>query len=70
MYAGVSSVSFGIGDQSFGGLGKCSVTTQCNFGHPLKAITSPAVVFGKPLRQASDVNAIEMLQLPNKNPIC
>lgn len=36
MYAGVSSVNRGGGDQSLGVFPKCSVTNQCNFGQPYK----------------------------------
>jgi hypothetical protein len=71
MYDGVSSVTLGEGDQSFGHFPKCSVTTQFNFGQPLKATISPlAAVFGRPFKQVSDVRATETLQLPRRNPIC
>lgn len=70
MYAGVSSVSRGEDSQSLGVLAKCSVTNQCSFGQPLNATTSPAAVFGSPFRQASEVSATWMPQLPSRNPIC
>ena len=36
---------------------------------PLKVTTSPDGVFGKPLKQASDVNATETPRLPRRKPI-
>lgn len=43
---------------------------QVSLGQPLKDTTSPALVFGMPLKQASDVRATETPQLPSKKPIC
>lgn len=63
-------MSLGVGNQSFGVFARCSVTNQWSLGHPLKATTSPAAVFGSPLRHASDVRATWIPQLPRRNPIC
>ena len=69
MYAGVSSVSLGVGVQSFGVLVKCSVTNHVSLGHPLNWTTSPDVVFGSPFKHASEVRATCTLQLPKRKPI-
>ena len=49
IYAGSSSEERGGGFQSLDGLLRFSVTNHCSLGQPLKVITSPAGVRGKPL---------------------
>lgn len=69
IYAGESSECLGGVCHSLGGLARWSVMNHVSLGQPLKDTTSPALVFGMPLKQASDVRATETPQLPSKKPI-